>query len=101
MNPSILSTLPSNQQGLLTTRTLLSSSSLSVRTRLVALKVPVIFIYIGFLAHLYKSTGRAKAVTTASASASASALLKMLKFWIKVFKNLYLEPLDGSSCYFA
>ena len=37
-----------------------------------------------FLARLYKSTGRAIAVTT------ASALLKMLKFFVKVFKSLYL-----------
>ena len=45
-----------------------------------------------FLARLYVSTGRAIAVTTASASlsASASALLKMLKFLVKVFKSLYL-----------
>ena len=42
--------------------------------------------------HLYVSTGRAIAVTTASVStlASASVLLKMLKFFIKVFKILYL-----------
>ena len=33
-----------------------------------------------FLAHLYESTGRAVAVTTASVSASTSVLLKMLKF---------------------
>ena len=37
-----------------------------------------------FLACLYKSTGRAIAVTT------ASALLKMLKFLVKVFKSLDL-----------
>ena len=43
-----------------------------------------------FLARLYVSTGRAIADTTASASASASALLKMLKFLVKVFKSLYL-----------
>ena len=53
-----------------------------------------------FLARLYESTGRAIAVTTASASASAlasvsssastSALLKLLKFWVKVFTSLYL-----------
>ena len=51
-----------------------------------------------FLARLYKSTGRAIAVTPASASASAlasalasaSALLKMLKFLVKVFMSLYL-----------
>ena len=44
------------------------------------------------LARLYVSTGRAIAVTTGSASASTSmsALLKMLKFLIKVFKSLYL-----------
>ena len=40
-----------------------------------------------FLARLYKSTGRAIAVTTASASASVSALLKFL---VKIFKSLYL-----------
>ena len=41
------------------------------------------------LARLYESRGRAIAVTTASAlaSASASALLKMLKFLVKVFKS--------------
>ena len=42
-----------------------------------------------FLARLYVSTGRAIAVTKASASPSASAsawaLLKMLKFLVKVF----------------
>ena len=38
------------------------------------------------LAHLYESTGRAIAVTTAS----SSALLKMLKFLVKIFKVLYL-----------
>ena len=45
-----------------------------------------------FLARLYESTGRAIAVTTASALvfALASALLKMLKFLVKVFKSLYL-----------
>ena len=43
-----------------------------------------------FLARLYKSTGRAIAVTMALASASASSLLKMLKYLIKVFKSLYL-----------
>ena len=54
-----------------------------------------------FLARLYESTGRAIAVTPASASAlalalasaSASALLKMLKFLVKVFMNLYLLKL--------
>ena len=40
------------------------------------------------LAGLYESTERAIAVTTASAY--ASALLKMLKFLVKVFKSLYL-----------
>ena len=40
-----------------------------------------------FLARLYESTGRAIAVTTVSALA---ALLKMLKFLVKVFKSLYL-----------
>ena len=45
-----------------------------------------------FLARLYESTGRAIAVTPASAfvSALASALLKMLKFLVKVFIWLYL-----------
>ena len=47
-----------------------------------------------FLARLYESTGRAIAVTPASALASAlvsaSALLKMLKFLVKVFIRLYL-----------
>ena len=52
-----------------------------------------------FLARLYESTGRAIAVTPASASAlalasaSASALLKMLKFLVEVFMNLYLLKL--------
>ena len=41
-----------------------------------------------FLARLYESTGRAIAVTPASAL--ASALLKMLKFLVKVFIRLYL-----------
>ena len=36
------------------------------------------------LARLYESTGRAIAVTEASALASASALLKMLKFLVKI-----------------
>ena len=39
------------------------------------------------LARLYESTGRAIAVTMASALA---ALLKMLKFLVKVCKSLYL-----------
>ena len=45
-----------------------------------------------FLVHLYISTGRAIAVTTTSVSALASwsALLKMLKFLVKVFKSLYV-----------
>ena len=45
-----------------------------------------------FLARLYESTGRAIAITPASASALAlaSALLKMLKFLVKVFIRLYL-----------
>ena len=52
-----------------------------------------------FLARLYESTGRAIAVTPATASAlalalaSASALLKMLKFLVKVFMSLYLLKL--------
>ena len=46
-----------------------------------------------FLARLYESTGRAIAVTPASALASASALLKMLKFLVKVFMSLYLLKL--------
>ena len=51
---------------------------------------PPLKIKLLFLARLYKSTGRAIAVTTASALASASALVKMLKFLVKVFKSLYL-----------
>ena len=50
-------------------------------------------IYCCFLARLYESTGRAIAVTPASALALASALLKMLKFLVKVFMNLYLLKL--------
>ena len=47
-----------------------------------------------FLARLYKSTGRAIAVTPASALASSSSsLLKMLKFLVKVFMSLYLLKL--------
>ena len=50
-----------------------------------------------FLARLYESTGRAIAVIPASASALAltlsSALLKMLKFLVKVFMSLYLLKL--------
>ena len=51
-----------------------------------------LLIKMSFLARLYVSTGRAIAVTTASASAPAfaSALLKMLKFFVKVFKSLHL-----------
>ena len=47
------------------------------------------------LARLYESTGRAIAVTPASASALAlaSALLKMLKFLVKVFMSIYLLTL--------
>ena len=44
-----------------------------------------------FLARLYESTGRAIAVT--SVSALALALLKMLKFLVKVFMSLYLLKL--------
>ena len=44
-----------------------------------------------FLARLYESTGRAIAVTPVSAL--ASALLKMLKFLVKVFMSLYLLKL--------
>ena len=50
-------------------------------------------IIILFLARLYESTGRAIAVTSALALASASALLKMLKFLVKVFMSLYLLKL--------
>ena len=43
-----------------------------------------------FLAHLYKSTGRAIALPLAL----ASAFTKMLKFYVKVFKTSYfLNPL--------
>ena len=52
---------------------------------------------ITLLARLYESTGRAIAVNPASASALAlalaSALLKMLKFLVKVFLSLYLLKL--------
>ena len=48
---------------------------------------------LAFLARLYESTGRAIAVTPASALASVSALLKMLKFLVKVFMSLYLLKL--------
>ena len=44
-----------------------------------------------FLAPLYESTGRAIAVTPVSSL--ASALLKMLKFLVKVFTSLYLLKL--------
>ena len=44
-----------------------------------------------FLARLYESTGRAFAVT--QASALSSALLKLLKFLVKVFMSLYLLKL--------
>ena len=47
------------------------------------------FPQISFLAHLYESTGRAIAVTLAL----ASALLKMLKFLVKVFMSPYLLKL--------
>ena len=50
-----------------------------------------------FLARVYESAGRAIAVTSALASALAlvwaSALLKMLKFLVKVFMSLYLLKL--------
>ena len=46
------------------------------------------FFFVLFLARLYESTGRAIAITPASAL--ASALLKMLKFLVKVFIRLYL-----------
>ena len=53
----------------------------------------VVFIFLARLyestARLYESTGRAIAVTPAS----ASALLKMLKFLVKVFMSLYLLQL--------
>ena len=51
------------------------------------------FLQVSFLARLYESTGRAIAVTPASTLASASALLKMLKFLVKVFMSLYLLKL--------
>ena len=49
-------------------------------------------MFLHSLARLYVSTGREIAITTASASAleSVSALLKMLKFLVKVYKSLYL-----------
>ena len=48
-----------------------------------------LFLIRSFLARLYISTGRAVAV----GKASAFALLKMLKFLVKVFKSLYLVNL--------
>ena len=45
--------------------------------------------WLWFLARLYESTGRAIAV----ALSSVSALLKMLKFLVKVFMSLYLLKL--------
>ena len=48
------------------------------------------FKYKGWSLVIVLGTGRAIAVTPASALASAFALLKMLKFLVKVFKNLYL-----------
>ena len=42
------------------------------------------------LARLYESTGSAIADTMAAVLAYALALLKMLKFMVKVFKSLYL-----------
>ena len=50
--------------------------------------IKIFLQFISLLAHLYESTRRAIAVTTASAL--ESALLEMLKFLVKVFKNLYL-----------
>ena len=49
-----------------------------------------------FLAHLYKSTGRAIALPTVSALAAAAALTKMFKFYFKVFKTSYFlnPPMD-------
>ena len=48
-----------------------------------------LFLIRSFLARLYKSKGRAIAVTTASTSALPE-LFKMLKFLVKVFKSLFL-----------
>ena len=47
-----------------------------------------------FLAHLYKSTGRAIALPSAlELAAAASVLTQMLMFYVKVFKTLYfLNP---------
>ena len=55
--------------------------------------MPIAAIYVLFLARLYESTGRDIAVTPASALASVSALLKVLKFLVKVFMSLYLLKL--------
>ena len=57
--------------------------------------VVVVYLFMPLLARLYESTGRAIAVTPVSALAlaSASALLKMLKFLVKVFMSLYLLKL--------
>ena len=57
----------------------------------------ILLLWLYSLVRKYESTGRAIAVTPASASAlalaSASALLKMLKFLVKVFMSLYLLKL--------
>ena len=58
----------------------------SVRNHLTILKQNLA----SFLACLFESTHRAIAVTTMSVSALASALLKMLTFLVKIFKNLNL-----------
>ena len=50
--------------------------------------IKIFLQFISLLAHLYESTCRAIAVTTASVL--ASALLKMLKFLVKVFISTYL-----------
>ena len=66
---------------------------LVVRTLGISTRLSYLKEYVEFLARLYESTGRAIAVTPASALASASALLKMLKFLVKVFMSLYLLKL--------
>ena len=50
--------------------------------------IKIFLQFISLLARLYENTRRAIAVTTASAL--ASALIKMLKFLVKVFISLYL-----------
>ena len=78
---------------LITVASLKYVSSKYSKSKLVAPQLGSVGVWSGvrFLARLYESTGRAIAVTPASAL--ASALLKMLKFLVKVFMGLYLLKL--------